>query len=156
MSDLAHSYLTSLGIDVDEETLEHYGKKGMRWGVRHDPAPSGGSGGSGGGGSETAKPSRKERKAAKNQAIEDARERQRMRNVELERQAFKTYMASGEKAAEAAVKKYDKMQLEMITHPDATTAAKMTSGEKAAAAVSWGIVGGLAAASIGLKLAARR
>lgn len=147
MSVEVDNYLAHLGIEVSEEDLAHYGKKGMHWGVT---SSAGGAGGSGGG---AVKPSRKEKKAAANAEINDARDRQRMREVELERQAFKTYTANGAKAAEAAVKKYDKMQLETVTHPDAATAAKMTSGEKAVAAMNWSIIGGLAVASIALKVA---
>lgn len=150
MSDLAHSYLSSMGIDVDEEAIEHYGKKGMRWGVRNDSS----SGGAAGGGA--AGPTRKEKKAANNQAILDARDRVRQRNVELERQAFKTYMASGEKAAAAALKKYDKMELDNLTHPDQKTAVKMTSGEKASAAVSWAILGAVGIGLGAIKVAAAR
>ena len=152
MTDLAHSYLSSVGIDVDDDAIEHYGKKGMKWGVRHDIPAAGGAGGGGA----AAAPSRKERKAANDKAIMDARDRQRTRAVELERQAFKTYSANGEKAAAAALKKYDKMEMDLLHHPDGATAAKMTSGEKASAAVSWAIVGGLSVAAIGLRVAAQR
>jgi len=137
MSTEVDSYLAHMGVEVDEE-LKHYGKKGMRWGVRKEPGTGG------------AAPSRRERKAAKNKEITDARDRQRMRGVELERQAFKTYSSKGRAAAEAAVRKYDKMADDLMKNPDAATAARMTSGEKAAAAVNWTIVGGLTVASIAL------
>jgi len=149
MSDLAHGYLTSLGIDVDSDDIEHYGKKGMRWGVRNDTPAGGGGGGAAG-------PTRKEKKAAANQAILDARDRMRVRDVELERQAFKTYSANGEKAAAAALKKYDQMEMANLRHPDAALAAKMTSGEKASTAWGLAAVGGLMAASVALQVAARK
>jgi len=142
MSTEVDDYLAHMGVEVDDE-LKHYGKKGMKWGVRKNAiAKSSGL-------------SRQERKAAKNKEITDARERQRMRGVELERQAFKTYSANGRAAAEAAVRKYDKMADELVNNPDAATAAKMTSGEKIANGINWAIVGGLTAASIGLSLSAR-
>lgn len=43
MSDAADAYLAHLGVEVGDE-LKHYGKKGMKWGVRND-RPSSGSGG---------------------------------------------------------------------------------------------------------------
>jgi hypothetical protein len=142
MSTAVDDYLAHVGVEVDDE-LKHYGKKGMKWGVRKSAI------------AKSAGLSRRERKIAKNKEITDARERQRMRGVELERQAFKTYSANGRAAAEAAVRKYDKMAEDLLSNPDAATASKLTSGEKAAAAVNWAIVGGLTAASIGLSLSAR-
>lgn len=133
MSTEVDNYLEHMGLEVGDE-LKHYGKKGMKWGVRNDD--DGGKGRPGGG---DKGPSRKERRAAADAEINDARDRQRMRGVELERQAFKTYSANGQKAAEAAVRKYDKMNAELLSNPDATTAAKMTSGEKAASAINLGI-----------------
>lgn len=41
----ADEYFAHLGIEVDEKTLAHYGRKGMKWGVRND-RPSGSSSGS--------------------------------------------------------------------------------------------------------------
>lgn len=142
MSTAVDDYLAHVGVEVDDE-LKHYGKKGMKWGVRKEAI------------AKSAGLSRKERKAARNKEIEDARNRQRMRGVELERQAFKTYSAKGRAAAEAAVRKYDKMADDLVNNPDAETAAKMTSGEKAANAVNWTIVGGLTVAAMALSVAAR-
>lgn len=142
MSTAVDDYLAHMGVEVDDE-LKHYGKKGMKWGVRKNEI------------AKSAGLSRRDRKIARNKEITEARERQRMRGVELERQAFKTYSANGRAAAEAAVRKYDKMAEDLLSNPDAATAAKLTSGEKAAAAVNWAIVGGLTAASIGLSLSAR-
>lgn len=144
MSNGADSYLESLGIEVGDE-LKHYGKKGMKWGVRNED-PSGSSGGL----------SRKEKRAAKNAEIEEARDRQRMRAVELDKQAFRTYTANGQKATEAAVRKYDKMQAELLTNPDAATAAKMTSGEKAALAVNWGLTAAVIIGAGAVKAATSR
>ena len=69
-----------------------------------------------------------------------------MREIELERQAFKTYSANGEKAVQAAIRKYDKMAADLISNPDAATAARMTSGEKWAVGINFGI----AAVAIGV------
>lgn len=117
--------------------LEHHGVKGMKWGVTR---ADGGSGGSSG-------PSRREKRKAKNQEIQDARTRQYERGLDLQKQAFKTYAASGEKAAKAAINKYNKMEADMLTHPDAATAAKMTTGEKWAVGIAWG---GITVSAVGL------
>lgn len=36
MTDAAEAYLAHLGIEVTGDELAHYGKKGMKWGVRND------------------------------------------------------------------------------------------------------------------------
>ena len=150
MSTEVDNYLEHLGLEVGDD-LKHFGVKGMKWGVTRD---RGGSGGSGGG---DKGPTRKEKRAAANAEIEGARTRQRERSVELERQAFKTYSANGEKATKAALAKYDKMELDLLNNPDAATAARLTSGEKIAVGVQWGILtvgmAGLTAAKVA---AARR
>jgi hypothetical protein len=150
MTDTVDSYLAHLGLEVGDE-LKHYGKKGMKWGVRNDD--SGGSSG----------PSRVERKAAKkaakeaaNQEIIDARVRQAERANDLEKQAFRTYSANGEKAAKAALNKYARMEVELLTNPDAATSQKMTSGEKIANGVNWAVLGTLTAAAVALSIASDR
>lgn len=134
MSTEVDNYLEHLGVEVGDD-LKHFGVKGMKWGVTRD---RGGSGGSGGG---DKGPSRKEKRAAANAEIEGARQRQRERAVELERQAFKTYTANGEKAAKAALNKYDRMELDLLNNPDAATASKLTTGEKWVAGIEWGVAG---------------
>lgn len=47
MSDGVASYLAHLGIEVTEDELAHYGKKGMKWGVRNDNRESSDSGSGG-------------------------------------------------------------------------------------------------------------
>lgn len=125
MSTEVDAFLAHYGVEADDE-LKHYGKKGMKWGKRtardSSDTPAG--------------PSRREARAAKNEEINQARARQRLRADDLERQAFRTYTANGEKALKAAVNKYDKMEADLLTNPDSATAAKMTSGEKVAAAVN--------------------
>lgn len=154
MSTEVDDYLAHLGIDppdliLTEDEFAHFGKKGMKWGVRNDDS----SGGAGGGSSQ---PSRKEKRAAQNEEIISARGRQREREVEVQRQAFKTYSASGEKAAAAALKKYDKMEADLLTNPDAATAAKLTSGERTANNISLGVLAIGAVGLTALKIASRR
>lgn len=151
MSDAATSYLEHMGIEVSDE-LKHYGKKGMKWGVRNDDDGGGGAPSPRG----AARAARKEAKAKANQDIVDARMRQGERANALERQAFKTYAADGEKAAKAALAKYSRMEVELLTNPDANTASRMTSGEKISAGIVTGIYGGLLAGSIAYTVAAGR
>jgi len=150
MSTEVDNYLSHLGLEVGDE-LKHYGKKGMKWGIRKDDD----AGGSGSGGGEKG-PSRKEKRAAANAEITEARARQGERANALEKQAFKTYVADGEKAVNAAIKKYEKMELDLFNNPDATTAAKMTSGEKIASTIEWGVAGIALAGYVGYKIAGRR
>lgn len=127
-------------IANDGNSLEHYGVKGQKWSVTRN-TPNGA----------TNKAARVTRKM-KNQQILDARSRQKDRSFQLERQAFKTYSASGDKAARKAQDKYSKMEAQLLNNPDAKTASKMTSGEKAVVA---GAYGGLALVTIGLMATGR-
>lgn len=123
--------------DVDE-FLAHYGVKGMRWGVRRRRSE---------GGSESAGPSRKERRAKNNQEIEEARSRQAARQ-----RAYQTAQAEfmvartrkGEAHAESIMRQMEK---EYYTHPDAQTAARMTSGEKWTTGIS---MAGVLLSAVGL------
>lgn len=92
----------------------------------------------------------------KDRAILEARDRQHGRAAELERQAFKTYSANGEKALKAAMSKYEKMELELVSNPDAQTASKMTKGEKIAETIGWVGIGVAVAGAIAVKAASRR
>lgn len=146
MSTEVDNYLESMGMEVGSD-LKHYGKKGMKWGVRNEDGGSGGGAVRG-----EARAARKAKRQAENDEIEGARERQRMRGIEIERQAFKTYTANGEKAVQAAVKKYDKMSADLLTNPDASTAMKMTSGEKLSAGIQWGVAAAGLAVYAGVKV----
>lgn len=142
MSDTVDAYLAHMGVEVDDE-IKHYGVPGMKWGKRK--AASSNTGSSSGPSSNSA-PRAQERGAARaarkaareknNQEINEARLRQREREVELERQAFKTYAANGEKAIAAATRKYERMEANLLENPDAATAAKLTTGEKWATGVN--------------------
>ena len=168
MSEAADIYLAHLGIEVGDD-MKHYGVPGMKWGKRKAPdrlesrdtdtevtkkVKND---------YNSLDDSQFERKYAtskktyarrvekrgdpyakkfseKDREIREARDRQLERANELQRQAFKTYSANGERAAKAAMNKYEKMEAELLANPDAATAAKMTKGEKIAAGISLGLV----------------
>lgn len=109
-----------------EEVLEHFGVKGMQWGVRkkHSTSPE----------------------------IRSARNRQQARAGEihkLDKQARKAPTAS---ARSAAAKKRDKAKRDFDLNEDRVTAARITHGEKVALAV---IGGPLGLVGIGVLSAAR-
>lgn len=181
MTSAVDSMLAHMGIEMEDE-LKHYGKKGMKWGVRKRPDQLD----SRDSDTEVTKKVKadynnlndqqfmnkyatsKDRYAkrvekhgdpyaAKNSAKDretlEARDRQTERGLELQRQAFKTYAANGEKAAAAALRKYEKMEKDALEHPDSVTAARMTKGEKIASSVMLGVYGSLALGAIALSLA---
>lgn len=164
----ADNYLAHLGIEIEDE-LCHYGRKGMKWGVTTAPSRldsrdtdtavtkkvkddyNGLSDSQFQAKYATTKKTYAKRvekhgdpyakkNSEKDREILEARTRQGERASELQRQAFKTYTAEGEKAAAAAMRKYEKMELDALSNPDATTAMKMTKGEKIANGVNWAIV----------------
>ena len=117
MSTEVDGYLAHLGVEVGDE-LKHYGKKGMKWGVR--------------------KETKAEKKAAteeQDRKIVAARINQTKRLAEMDRLAAKTYTEKTAKGREEASKSFDKAAKKAINHPDNETAALMTSGERHAARV---------------------
>lgn len=133
--------------DVADDILIHYGKKGMRWGVRNERRKE----------AATKLVDRKKARMekgknfraktyeAKKEAykkvggigkeqsdqIKAARERQKGRLQKLQ-DADDVYMVSGSKAAHDLMKKHE---TEYLKHPDAKTARKMTRGEATATGV---------------------
>lgn len=112
--------------DQRAEFLEHYGKKGMKWG---------------------------ERRAAKRVARDDrdreivgARARQTKRAASLNQKAAATYVQTTKKGQEAAEAAYAKAEKAFINHPDVKKSQQLTHGEK----VTTGILAGtMAAAAFG-------
>lgn len=177
MSEDADAYFASMGLEVGDD-LKHYGKKGMKWGVRKarpdrlDASDSD---------TEVTKKAKADynnlndsqfmskyattkntyakrvekhgdpyaaKNSQKDRDILEARDRQVGREQALQRQAFKTYAADGERAAKMAMNKYDKMELDLLSNPDAATALKMTKGEKIASGVATTLFVGAMAATV--------
>lgn len=128
--------------DVDE-FLAHYGIPGMRWGKRNASSDSGSSGkGS----------SSKEEKAPKakkptSDDIKAARSRQSERSMKVGLAEYEYMAATSKKGKQKAYEALDKAGDEYFNSPDRAIANRKTRGEKAAAALSWGVIG-LSAASL--------
>lgn len=119
-----------------EEYLEHYGVKGMKWGVRKN------------------KPSSDE--------IMSARLRQagRVNAVQQSRDRYKAATSKGSTMSNAqknkAIREHEALRLDMLTSPDRVTSLYMTNGEKAASAIiAVGIPGG-GTAGVGIGLGVRK
>lgn len=119
-------------IEEGEDFLAHYGKKGMKWGER------------------------KAVRQAQDANIRTARGKQEIRKSELNTLSMKRLQAHTTKGKEHLDQKIADKQFEILNHPDAKTAAKLTTGEKwvkggkTAALMGLSIVGLGSAASIGL------
>lgn len=101
-------------MEVDD-FIKHYGKKGMRWGVRKSEDSSGGS----------SKPRR-----PKNADIKAARSRQddRVRDFQEKSAAYYTSRSSkGEAFAERTMRN---AEWDLFNNPDVAVAGRMTTGEK--------------------------
>lgn len=118
--------------DKTDEFLAHYGVLGMHWG-RHLPSK--------GETSSTSKIKRSEIRKVNNQQILEARGRQLNRVSKLDTLAARTYAETTEKGRKAATEAYERYEKKILSHPDAETAAKLTSGEKASVAATLGLLG---------------
>jgi len=112
-----------------DDFLAHYGVPGMKWGKR-----SGGS--------------RKETRQAKNAKIHGARRAQEARLRNLQEAEGDFYVARTNKGKDKAEKIMRKREKDFFTNPDAKTAAKLTSGEKWAVGLTYGLLGASLASSI--------
>lgn len=124
--------MTIAGIEPGEDWLAHYGKKGMKWGER------------------------KAVRQAQDANIRTARAKQEIRKSELNTLSMKRLQARSTKGKEHLDRKISDKNFELKNHPDAATAAKLTTGEKwvkggkTAALMGLSVVGLAGAASIGM------
>jgi hypothetical protein len=122
------------------DELSHAGVKGMKWGVRKVSARG------------ERRAARKEERKQQDLQIVGARLRQQKRVANLSNTAAKTYVQTTKKGQEAALKAYERAEKKLLTNPDAATAQKLTSGEKATQAVGLSIfavgLAGMAALTI--------
>lgn len=115
-----------------EARLEHYGKKGMKWGKTTAEA-SGGSG--------LGKP-----KKPSNDQIKAARERQKVLGRKYQNAEGEFMVARTRKGTDAAEKTMRSLEKEYYLGKDAHTAARLTKGEKIATGIAYGLTGAVAIA----------
>lgn len=96
-----------IGAMSVEDALAHYGKKGMKWGVRNAPKPS-------------------------SKEIIDARRRHadRGRDVRRAKRDIRKAGPKGSAERSAAKSKYATMKASRLNNPDHATAIRMTKGEE--------------------------
>lgn len=117
-----------------EEVVQHFGVKGMRWGVRRTTYKSG--------------------------EIKDARRRSQSLARGVQNAEDKVNLAKTPAAKASAQKEWDKASKDWLRSPDRATAMRMTAGEKAAAAMLVAVTAGGAAPFVagygGLRVGVRK
>jgi hypothetical protein len=124
--------------NLEENYLEHFGKKGMRWGVRSK-----------------ANASNKEVKLkgrAKTQAIKLSRYNTQEKMYEIKVLSDKFYGAKNSKEAKFFGKKADTKMAELLNSKDYAMSKKLTRGEKLYYGSAWGA---LAVTAAGMVINAR-
>lgn len=107
-----------------EDYLEHFGVKGMRWGVRNDPGQG------------------VRQAQSRSDAIRDARARSNINARRVNTAADRHAMAKSPQALSKSKKEWDEASINYLKSPDRATALLMTKGEKVAlAAIAIGIPG---------------
>jgi hypothetical protein len=120
-------------IENVHDYLEHFGKKGMKWGVRK--ASSGG-----------AKPLSKSK--ARDQAIREARAKQFTKEIDVYKSAAKTVFGTkGKTRGESASETIDKA-VDLVKGDNRKMAMKFTRGEKVATGLLLGVIGAVNVAAI--------
>lgn len=130
--------------------MRHHGIKGMHWGRRKAaPASS----------SAPAPPTKAAAKPAAKpttQQIHEARVKQLLREQKLNGLAADVHLARTQKGRQEAAALLQKHADVYANGKDAQVAAKMTTGEKWAAGVSWAAMGAVAAGYIAVNVAAKK
>lgn len=106
-------------MEVDD-FIKHYGKKGMRWGVRKSEDSSGGSSSG-----RSAKP-----RKPKSADIKEARKRQLSRVRDFEEKSAAYYTSRSAKGEAFAERTMRNAEWDLYNNPDAAVANRMTAGEK--------------------------
>ena len=117
------SYYTAAERD-EELYLEHYGVKGMRWGVRKSKQER-----------QKARGEKREKREQKNKDIIAARKRQKNREKDIRRKEMAVYKSVVSGGYKEANKAYSEAQKAYYKNPDRKTARRRTSGEKKITAV---------------------
>ena len=123
-------------LDSEDNHLEHFGKKGMRWGVR----------GSRSGGNKPAKPLSKSQVRTKQ--IKEARLKQFYKEMGVYRGVAKTVTGKKGTRGKEAMKTYDKA-VDLVTGKNAKVAIKMTRGEVIGNGLLLGGIGAVYIAALG-------
>lgn len=107
-------------FDTPENALAHFGKKGMKWGVRNEPLAVG-----------TGPRGRSGQKKITDKDIEAARLRDATRHIQYTQTKARVKSSTpGTKAHDTSVKKMANMEAAYLRNPDRATALRMTKGEK--------------------------
>jgi len=118
-----------------EEAMEHFGKKGMHWGVR-----KGADSGSGGGSPKKVKPTTAD--------IQGARFRTQARVKRINSASEDHAVATSSKGRSAAMKIINDNIKADLKSGDSKLAAKSTKGEKIAAGIAYGLSGAIVVSMI--------
>lgn len=122
---------------IKDDSLQHFGVKGMRWGIRKAEDSADGS---------SAKPKKSTKPT--NADIKSARERQKTRAREFEEASAEYYTSRTAKGEAAAERLMRNKEWELYNGPDRDIADRMTTGEKV-------VTGIFAGAPIAIYLATR-
>jgi len=128
-----------------DEALEHYGVKGMKWGVRRSQAQLDRAAGR----KRTTVKERVAKSKAKTAETKDARARVASKERQLNRQVDRVNLAEAGKKQADEYLKLEKMSVDFLKDPDRSTALRLTTGEKAAMAAIAAVPGIGTAAAVG-------
>jgi hypothetical protein len=128
------------------EVVEHYGVKGMKWGVRRNQAALDRAAGR----KRTTIKERVDKSRAKTIETKDARARVASKERQLNRQVDVVNLAEAGKKQADEYLKLEKMSVDFMKDPDRSTALRLTAGEKAAVAAIAALPGPGTATAVGM------